>query len=400
MKQLNSRQRTLAYAAASAVALIAVLGAGFWFSSSPPPIVIRIDPSDRDEISTFGTIKYVYSLDGKTVLEKHIPYSDGGTGHQLFREDGTLRETTEHWPQRDVSSALVLKSKGTWSKDGKRLELGEAYRPDGSLWFTVKDLGDDKREETFYFADGWKFSSSIKKKGESKQLTTYFHRNGNVWAEELHEKTQWGSYNEKTLTVFDPSGKQKLYKVDQVSYNDEIDGFKPGAWGRLITYYNADGKATHRQWCNSYWNSFLGTQGNLILVHVFDTTTGTVKRTIEVEDGGENVKLKTVGEPSGVKRVFRDFGTMKKLSLEKLTVQGQVKERFLVSGTCAYEVDAKGVRTDHEDAERVYENIDLALLTRPTEDDIKERRTASQAENKGVLGPRDDSDPVKWYHKQ
>jgi hypothetical protein len=401
MKKLDWRKRDWMYVAGiTLLASITVFAATQFLRPAQPALVIRIDPSDTDEITAHGTITRVKAPDG-TVLEIHTPYSDGGVGHQYFRADGTLRETKEHYPVRSGSSEGVLKSKGTFAADGKKLELGEAFRPDGSLWFTIKDLGDDKREETYYFPDGWKFSSNILKKGQTSLETTYFHRNGNVWATEEHERTQWGSYNEKVLNVFDASGKHKLYKVNQVGYNETVDGFNPGNWGRLVTFYNSEGKRSYRQWSNNYWNSFLGTQGNLLTVHVFDTSTDTISKTYEIDDGGQNVKVKSVSHASGAKKVFRDFGTTRKVSLEKFNIQGQVKERFLVQGTCSYEIDAAGVRIEHEDAERIFETIDTAHLARQVgEIEFREKRTQSQAESKGILGARDDSDPVKWYHKQ
>lgn len=403
MKRFNWRSRdSLRICVAAMLAVSVVLGAAIAFQAFrpvKPPIVVRIVPSDTDEITAHGTISKVKAPDG-TVLEIHTPYPDGSVGHQYFRTDGTLRETREHYPQRD-NSEPVLKSKSTWATDGKTFEYGEAYRPDGSLWFSHRDLPDNKREEVFYFTGGYKFSSAIKVKGQSALETTYFHPTGNIWAVEQHERSQWGSYSEKVLTIFDASGKHKLYKVNQVGYNETVDGFTPGGYGRLVTFYNDDGKRTHRQWCNNYWNSFLGSQGNLLSVSVFDTNTDTVSRTIEVDDGGQNVKLKTLTYASGAKKVFRDFGKMRTVSLEKLTVQGQVKERFLVMGTVSYELDAGGVRTDHDDSERLYESVDTILLARnPGETDFRDRRTQSQAENRSVLGPRDDSDPVKWYHRQ
>lgn len=404
MKQLNWRSHNGLRAGIAACLTASAVFAGFIalkaIRPAKPTIVVRIEPSDTDEITAHGTITKVRAPDG-TVLEIHTPYADGSVGHQYFRPDGTLRETKEHYPQASGSNDLVLKSKASWAADGKTFEYGEAYRPDGSLWFSYKDLPDNKREETFYFAGGYKFSSATKIKGQSALETTYYHQNGNIWAVEQHERTQWGSYNEKVLTVYDASGKRKLYKVNQVGYNETVDGFTPGSYGRLVTFYNDDGKRTHRQWCNTWWNSFLNLQGNIISVSVFDTNTDTVTKTIEVDDSGQNVKVKSVSYASGAKKVLRDFGTIRKVSLEKLTVQGQLKERFLLTGTVLYEIDASGVRKDHEDAERVYETIDTIHLSRqPSETDFQSRRTQSQGESRGVLGPRDDSDPVKWYHRQ
>lgn len=404
MKLLNWFSRDFLRAGAAALLTFFLVLAGVvalnTLRPARQPIVVRIEPTDTDEITAHGTITKVKAPDG-TVLEIHTPYADGSIGHQYFRPDGTLRETKEHYPPRNGTNDQLLKSKSTWAADGKTFEYGEAYRPDGSLWFSYKDLPDNKREETFYFAGGYKFSNATKVKGQSALETTYYHQTGNIWAVEQHERTQWGSYNEKVLTVYDSSGKRKLYKVNQVGYNETVDGFTPGSYGRLVTFYNEDGKRTHRQWCNTWWNSFLNLQGNLVSVSVFDTNTDTVSKTIEVDDGGQNVKVKSLSYASGAKKVLRDFGTIRKVSLEKFTIQGQLKERFLLMGTVSYEIDASGVRTDHVDAERLYESIDTVHLARqPNEVDFQTRRTQSQAESRGLLGPRDDSDPVKWYHKQ
>lgn len=401
MNKFDWRQNKIAIAALTVAVIAALFAAGVYLRSTPKRIVVTVDPPDREEITTFGAIRYVFGPDGKTVVEKHIPYAGGGEGHQYFRADGTLRETTEDYPVRQGSTEVVLKARGTWSADGKTLELGQAYRPNGSLWFTLKDLGGETLEETIYFADGWKFSTAVRKKGESLRKTTYFHRNGNVWAEEIHEKTQWNSYNEKNLIVFDASGKRKLFKIDQVGWNQTVDGFSAGnSSGRLVTFYNDAGKPAYRQWCNTWWNWHIQLQGNLLAVHILDETTGHMVKTIEVDESGDTTKLKAVSFPSGARKVFRDSGSLRKVSIEKLTVQGQPRERFFVQGTCTYELDAQGLRTDHADSERLYETIDLLHLSRPAELELKESRTQAQAENRSVLGPRDDSDPVKWYHRQ
>lgn len=398
-ERLPISKKALAIGSLAAVALVGSVVIFGVLRPAKPPIVVRLEPSDSDEITAHGTIKKVWAVDG-TLIEMHTPYTDGSVGHRYFRADGTLRETTEYYPQRDAAEP-VLKSRATWSADGKTIEVGEVFRTDGSLWFTDKNLGDDKREITYYFADGWKFYSKIVQPDEKVRTTTYFHRNGNRWVVEEKEKSQSGSYSEKHLTTYDATGQTRLFKTTQVGWQETVDGFKASSSGQLITHYNADGKRTHRQWGNTWWNSFLDAYGNLSQVHVFDTNTDTVVKTIEVDESGPVVKLKSVSRASGENKVFRDFGSMKKVSLEKLTIQGQLKERFFVQGTLTYEIDGAGVRTEHEDAEGIYETIDLGWLTRPPGDiEFKERRTQSQAESKGSLGARDDSDPVKWYHRQ
>lgn len=397
MKRLDWRQPRVALALAVVLTTAGAIAVGFWPRHPDPPIV-QIQPSERDEVSSFGTIKYVYALDGTTIAEKHIPYADGSLGHQFYREDGTLRETTEHYPQRD-GAAAVLKARANWSRDGKRLESGEVFRPDGSLWLAVKEIDDSSREESFYFADGWKFFSRVKRQSESSQVMRYFHRNGNLWAEVRMAVTQWASTEDKTTMVFDASGKRKLFEIHNLNYGEQANGFNPGESGRLVTYFDENGKPTHRQWGNTWWNSYLQMQGQLKLVHILGYA-GSVDKTIEVDDSGQMLRIKSVKEASGATRVFRDFGlNTRKIALEKFLVQGQPKERFLLMGTIAYEIDKQGTRTDYDDNEKKFETVDLTCLTRPDDASLQERRTAAQAEDRSILGARDDSDPVKWYHK-
>ncbi len=383
----------LGVTALSAVALIGVLT---FLARPKPPIVIKLEPTIADHISTFGAIRTVTGLDGK-VIERHVPYADKGIGHQFFRPDGTVRETSEHYPPQQGATALVLKSKGIFSEDGKVLALGEFYRPSGKLWFTLKDLGsDDKLEETYFFEDGWKFSTTIRKKGETHRGTrTYYHRTGIVWAKETFEGN-----SEKVLEVFDATGKRLLFKLNVLSYQEEVDGFRSNTYGRLYTFYNEEGKATHRQWMNNWWNGQLQVHGMLQYTQVLDTSTGSVVKTIEVDDSDLLMKVKNISYSSGARKEIRMTGPgVKRLGLEKFDVNGTTKEKMLEIGTVSYEMTAASVRLDHAESARVYDNFDLSLLMRANDKDFRDRRTQSQAEDRAVFGPRDDSDPVKWYHK-
>lgn len=376
---------------------IAVIGGLVYVTRPSPTIVIKLAPTISDHISTNGSTTVVTGLDGK-VIERHVPYADRGIGHQFFRPDGSIRETTEHYPPNPGQTSLVLKSKGTFSEDGKgTLLLGEFYRPTGKLWFTLKDLGtDDKVEETYFFNDGWRFSTTVRKKGETHRGTrTYFHRTGNIWAKETFE-----SNSEKTLEVFDATGKRLLYKLNVLGYQEEVDGFRSNTYGRLYTFYNEEGKATHRQWMNNWWNGQLQIQGMLQYTQVLDTSTATVLKTIEVEDTDLLMKVKTVSYSSGARKELRMTGPgVKRLALEKFDVNGTIKEKQLEIGTVSYELDASAVRIDHPESARVYDSFDLKLLMRADEKELRDRRIQSQAEDRAVFGPRDDSDPVKWYHK-
>ncbi|MDZ4833574.1 MAG: hypothetical protein SGJ27_07315 [Candidatus Melainabacteria bacterium] len=388
-------------ATALGLAFIALVGVTvLLLPQKPPPIVINVKPPERDEITYFGVAKTVFAQDDVTILEKHTPYSDGGVGHLINHPDGTIKETAEHYPLRAGASQAVLKSKSTWSADGKSVKSGEVYRPDGSLWFTYKDLGSGKRQDTFYFKDGWKFSQSEFKPDDKEKETTYYHPGGNVWGKEVQEKS-YTSYSEKTLTVFDATGNIKLCKSEVVPWKTTVDGFDPGTTsGKLVSYYNQDGKRTYRQFYNSNWNWSFQIQGCLQVVHVYDRFES-LKKTYEVEDAQDTVKLKTTSKPDGARKVFRDTGKfIRRVSIEKVNVQGQPKERFLQIGTCSYELDAAAARTEYEDTERVYDIYEIAYFARPAEQELRDRKTESQAESRGVLGLRDDTDPVKWYHKQ
>lgn len=403
MKKKKFEWRWLAAAACLSIAGMLIVAGGFaLLTRRSPPIVINVEPPERDEITSFGTVRLVYAQDGITVLEKHTPYPDGGVGHVFNRPDGTLKETAEHYPVRAGSSQAVLKSKSTWSADGKSLESGEVYRPDGTLWFTYKNLGNNRRQDAFYFKNGWKFSQSEYSPSDSTKETVYFQLNGNVWAKEVKEKSGGSSYySDKTLTLFDAAGTTMVSKTEAVGWNQTVDGFNPGTnSGKLVSYYNADGKRQFRQFYNSSWNWYLQAQGSLTTVNVYDQW-GDIKKTYEVEDSQDTVKLKTSSKPDGSRKVFRDFGkNIRKVSIEKVNVQGQPKERFLQLGTCSWELDASAVRTEHEDTDRVYDIFDLAYFAQPKEQELQARKTEANAESRGVLGPRDDTDPVKWYHKQ
>lgn len=401
MKKKKFEWRSILIATGISLSVVLLAAGGFvYLTRQPPRIVINVEPPERDEITSFGTVRYVYAQDGTTVLEKHTPYPDGGVGHLFNRPDGTLKETAEHYPLRAGTSQAVLKSKSTWSADGKSLQTGEVYRPDGSLWFTYKDLGNGRRQDTFYFRNGWKFSQVEYNPSDSTKETVYYQPNGNVWAKEVQDR-QYSYYSDKTLTMYDAAGTTMVSKSEAVGWQQTVDGFSAGSnTGRLVSYYSADGKRLFRQFYNSSWNWYLQTQGSLAQVDVYETW-GTIKKTYEVDDSQDTVKLKTSYKPDGSRKVFRDFGkNIRKVSIEKVDVQGQPKERFLQLGTCSYELDASSLRTEHEDGDRVYDIFDLTYFAQPKEQELRAKKTEAQAESRGVLGPRDDTDPVKWYHKQ
>lgn len=404
MKRFSWREHKVALIATgfTVVGLFLTGAAVLLLSEKPVPIVINVEPQEYDEITSFGAARTVYAHDGTTVLEKHTPYADGGLGHVFNRPDGTLKETAEHYPLRAGASTPVLKSKSTWSEDGKSIVSGEVYRPDGTLWFTYKNLGNNRRQDTFYFRDGWKFSQSEYNPADPTKETSYFHRSGNLWAKEVGEKSYGTYFNEKSMILYDDSTPTRMVtKTEAVGWNQTVDGFSAGSnSGKLVSYYDADSKRIYRQFYTSGWNWYLQAQGTLKVVDVYDQW-GNVKKTYEVEDSQDTVKLKTSSKPDGSFKVFRDFGAnIRKISIEKVDVQGQPKERFLQLGTCVTEQDGSGVQTEHADSDRVYDIFDLVYFAQPKEQELRLKKTESQAESRGVLGTRDDTDPVKWYHKQ
>lgn len=400
----TSRQWIWAACGAGLVLLIAAISiTAFTVTHSPPPrIVVQVDPPEEEEITSFGTVRTVYSQDGKTVIEKHIPYRDGSSGHQFFRPDGTLRETKEEYPARQ-GKPTQTKAKATWSEDGKSLAFGEVFRANGSLWFTVKLLPNGDREETFYFPDGWRFSTSLRKGSSKDQTLTFLRKDGSTWAKEQATLNYWNNPDTKRLEVYDAMGKEVVFSTHPLSMNEKVDDFVAPSYGRLVRFY-AGGKLAYQQWWGNNWNSFLSQSGSLQFIEVFDSSSyyqDEVLKTIFVEDAGEFVKLKEVIFADGSKRIFRNFGgNLQQQALETVLVNGQPKQRKLELGTLSVEIDKQGTRVEHDAAEGIYETLDAVQLARPDEMELQLKRSQAQAENKQVLGPRDDRDPCKWYHRQ
>ncbi len=406
MKQLMRKQsyKRIALVLGTGLALTVGLFELGWVVMHRPPkarVVVQVNPPEEEEITTFGTVRTVYSQDGKTVIEKHTPYRDGATGHQYFRADGTLKQTKEDYPLRQ-GKPTQMKAKADWSEDGKTLTSGEVYRPNGSLWFTVKRMPNNDRVETFFFPDGWRFSTLVSKSGSGEQEMTFFRKDGSTWAKEVQTRNQWFSVSTQRLEFYDATGKELLWSSHPMTMNEKLDGFVAPSYGKLVRFYSG-GTLTHQQWWDNSWNSLLSQSGSLKFVEVFESDgfTNDLAKTIVVEDAGALVKLKEVQFANGGKRVFRNFGgNLKQIPLEKVLVNGQPKERKIELGTLSAEIDKQGTRVEHDTAEQIYETLDAAQLARPDEQELTDKRSQSQAENKSVLGPRDDRDPCKWYHRQ
>ncbi len=374
-------------------------------ADQPGRVGVQVGNTEEHEVSFKGSIKYVRSTGG-TVIEKHVPRGNGDTVVYYYRDgDGTLKEIVEEYKSADGSGKRLLKAKSTWAADGKTFVSGELYRPDGTLMLTRKALTDGRWQTDRYFPDGWKFTSQMRDPSSSTWDETFFRPNGSIWAKQSRKRESQWWVREFWLEMYAEDGKTRLWRIDHLNYGEtRVSGFTPNEYGRLITYYNADGSPIYRQWWNSWWNQHLNQSGWLKFVEEIGEF-GQPVRKIWVEDTGEEVIfLKEVRLADGT---LKEFRTYREPEVELQEIEswqpgsGQpTRSRKFHSGTLQYLTGPSGEYEHHAAWEGIHETLDPRRFSRPPAyADFQARLAQMQGEDTTFLGERDDSDPANWYHQ-
>ncbi len=160
--------RARARVAVTLAALCLFAGAGCQRSQPeavevPKPVTMPRTLPPKTELAAKGSGLYslttVYGgLSGQTVCEIRLVYESGESGVMRFRDtDGSLSETEERF-----AGTNIVKSRATYSADGKTVIAGKLYRSDGSLRLALAREDDGLMRMDRYWFDGSYVCLSLK----------------------------------------------------------------------------------------------------------------------------------------------------------------------------------------------------------------------------------------------
>ncbi len=191
------------------------------------PAIVKVElvPEESD----IGVLTHVYNGDGDILVETRVSYRDGRTGVIRYNPDtGAIAECSEY------TKAKKLRSHAVYKRDGKTLQRGELYRPDGTLKLVKTSMSDGLRAD-YYWIDGkFVFFSDTKKSDDSVERTI-FHADGTRWARSRLVYLQGVRHNPTEETV--------LYS-DQGKPQVKMQRTGPG---RIHEFLRLDGTVSHRQ---------------------------------------------------------------------------------------------------------------------------------------------------------
>ncbi len=367
-------------------------------------ILIQVEPPKKHEIVHHGAVQNVYALDGRTIIEKHIPDADGVTAAIYYRLDGTVRKTVEEYAPDPVSGKRQQKSSADWSEDGKTIVQGQQYRPDGSLRLQIRTLPDGKVETGFFLKGGWRFIQKIAAPGAQTWQNNYFRKDGTLWMKEAVTNT---GMNVSSIEMYRADGITPHYRAEYSDNNGPPDVESMGhseSSERLVTYFNSIGKPSYRQrWKDQGRGNSMEAGYTLFEVEALSAD-GKVELTFGFEENMQEdiVRLKELKTQQGMKAAFDPyFGEPEKVPVQKWFngQMNQESERTLEVGSLTRVVDSKGEELEgaaikqHLDTSRL-----AAMVKRPLEPEFEERALEMINEDLSYLGRRDDGNPAKWYH--
>lgn len=186
-------------------------------------------------------------------LETHISYRNKETFSSYFRDDGTLKE--EIVTREDGK----VKSRKAYAADGTTVTEGKETRADGTVLWTMEHQKDGSTKKVTYWYDGkLVFSVEVTQK-DGAYSVTYFRKSGSISgkrsgksfdkldSEEYFDRSgmitkriEWSKSGEKTVSLFDGSGKLKSRGILLEEKNN---------WGsswelQRIDEYDATGRLT------------------------------------------------------------------------------------------------------------------------------------------------------------
>jgi len=288
-----------------------------WSVTFPGKTKVRVHAPPAAQGETIRYITYP-SKDSNTPEEIQIEYTNGVTGYEFYRADGTIRETTEYWPLQEGATQRVLKSGSTRSDDGQKFMSDRSFRPDGTRLREGKRLEDGSYQVDFYFADGLTLERhQLLSAADKPLLEQVFRDNGT-----LKGHTQVEASGKMTITTYFADGKTESVTIVPVTYWENVtttfyypDGVNKSrriewtTYATQVIYYRVDGTKRLMTEESNY------ASGSKAFTHYDDQGRMVMKQTYRVETKkdsatGQSVKtylLRTVEEFNAAGKETREI---------------------------------------------------------------------------------------------
>lgn len=334
------------------------------------------------------------SKDSNIPEEVQIEYKSGVTGYIFYRQDGTIRETTEYWPALPNTAQRQLKTGSLRTSDGAGFLSDKSFRQDGTREREGTRLADGTYQIDYFFANGTTLHKHQLVSADNKPLLEQVYNESG----QLKGFTQVEASGKLTTTTYYDDGKRESVTVVPVTYWENITSesyYEDGvtlkrkiewtSYSITVDYYRADGTKrlavaeTLYSTGSQVWMHY-DAKGKAVLKQTYrvetkqDSATGqTVKtyllrsveelnalgqatRQIEVASDGVTPYRVTIPKPpgnywAGTVKTFRSDGTLEKV--EERNSRGDV-------------VSTK----THTAQENIRENIPGAYLVKPVEETL------------------------------
>src|SRR5581483_8503515 len=106
-----------------------------------------------------------------------IEFTDGRLGFLYFREDGTLKEAREIYPDHKTVKQDVL-----FGPDGKTALESQVFRQDGTLSARQVVQSDGSTRTTKYYAGGKAVRQDQVSRADGTADVTWYRQDGTLWA--------------------------------------------------------------------------------------------------------------------------------------------------------------------------------------------------------------------------
>lgn len=300
---------------------------------SPAPVVTPSNqPDERVELrppnSGEAIRRHVIGRNGREIRTE-IVYMNGDSAVTKLYPDGNMQE----FKRTDKDGKILILRK--FARDGKTVIGGEEHREDGTMKVFIEQTTDGLIKTTVYWYDGKKVFSVTRQRANGSYETTFYRKNGTMSGKRVGPKADVVARDE----VFDKDGKLTMAK--ERSAPDKL----------LITYYGANGRATHRQTFVEEKTSW-GTNKRLTEVEEFEWDGRTVKRKIVYENSRYS--------PTETHTFTWDGGvTVKKLRYDGTVESEETRDRY---GNVTD-------RKDYSSSDNVREDIDSSRSNEPWQRD-------------------------------
>ena len=351
-----------------------------WSVAYPGKTKVRVNAPPA---STGEDIRYVtYPSKDSTVPEEvQIEYKTGVTGYIFYRDDGTIRETTEYWPAAEGTTQRQLKSGSLRTDDGANFLSDKSFRKDGTREREGQRLADGTYQIDFYFANGtqlerhqlvsaagkplieqvYRDNGALKGftqvDATGKMTITTYYADGKTESLTIVPSTYWEN---TTATYYFPDGVTVSRKIEWTTYNTTAEYFRQDGTKRMMyqetnyssgsmawVYFDAKGKPILRQMyrIETKVDPATGKSVKTYLLREIDelNADGKTTRSIELAADGKTPSKVTIPKPagsywSGTVKTFRTDGTLSKVeeknkdgdvvSTKTYTAQENVRENF------------------------------------------------------------------------